>query len=61
MPASLLEKQIPERQRMMVMPAAFAAAAVTSIFGLRAAPIRAPGAVLISALALAACFTNWWL
>jgi hypothetical protein len=65
MPASYWEKQIPERQWVMaiamLIPAASAAAAVTSMFALPRRAVQIVGAILVAALALAAFFTSWWL
>jgi hypothetical protein len=65
MPASYWEKQIPERQLIMALamliPAASAAAAVTSMFSLPRRAVRVVGALLVTALALAAFFTSWGL
>jgi uncharacterized protein YjeT (DUF2065 family) len=65
MPASYWEKQIPERQLIMALamliPAASAAAAVSSMFALPRRALRVAGAVLVTALALAAFFASWWL
>lgn len=65
MPVSYWEKQIPERQILMaiamLIPGASAAAAVTSMFALPRRAVRVVGAVLVTALALAAFFVSWWL
>ncbi|MCU1567192.1 MAG: hypothetical protein JWQ56_2129 [Pseudarthrobacter sp.] len=64
-PASYWEKQIPIFQWIMaiamLLPAASAGAAIGSVFALPRRPVRIIGAVLVTALALTAFFTSWWL